>query len=157
MLTTYILILSLSAWLLAFGLSWIAGRLTKTASLPLSNAHCVISLVVAVGFLIVAAAPGWVMVIALALIAVPPLRITPALLPWVIIPIVLLPLLITPLIGAPSWVALDSALIAASLLGAAQARGVEAPLGRALLPYAWLIGWLAVTAIIHLGGLFHAA
>ena len=142
MVTTYILILAFSAWLMAFGLSFLAGRLTKAASLPFTHAHGVISLVVTVGFLIAAAAPGWVMVMALALMAVPPLRSLPTLLPWVIIPIALLPLLITPLMGAPSWVALDSAIMAASLLGAAQARGVDSPLGRALVPYGWLIGWL---------------
>jgi hypothetical protein len=155
MITSYIIILALSAWLMAFGLSFVAGRLTQAASLPLGAAHGVISLVVAVGFLVAAAAPAWVLVIALALLAIPHLRSLPTLLPWVIIPIALLPLLVTPLMGAPSWVALDTALIAASLLGAAQARGVEAPLGRALLPYGWLIGWLGLTAAMHLGG-FHA-
>jgi len=157
MVTTYILILTFSAWLLAFGLSFLAGRLTKAASLPFTHAHGVIALVVAVGFLVAASAPGWVMVVALALMAVPPMRSLPTLLPWVIIPIALLPLLITPVMGAPSWVALDSAILAASLMGAAQARGVESSLGRALVPYGWLIGWLTVNALMAIGGVFHAA
>jgi hypothetical protein len=157
MITTYIFILTFSAWLMAFILSFLAGRLTKAASLPLAHAHGVIALVVAVGFLIAAAAPGWVMVVALVLMAVPPLRSLPIFLPWMLIPAALLPLLITPLMGAPSWVALDSAILAASILGAAQARGVESPLGRAALPYAWLVGWLTVSALMHIGGLSHAA
>lgn len=157
MITSYILILALSAWLLAFGLSFLAGRLTHAASLPLGQVHGIIALLVAIGFLVAAAAPAWVMVIALALIAFPPVRAMPTLLPWVAIPIALIPLSLTPLLGAPSWVALDSALLAASLLGAAQARGVEAPLGRALLPYGWLIGWLLIATVLYLGKLHHGA
>jgi hypothetical protein len=157
MITTYILILTLSAWLMAYGLSALAGRLNAVAGLPVGGAQGVISLVVAVGFLVAVAAPGWVLILALGLIAVPPLRALPTLLPWMLLPIALLPLILTPFLGAPSWVALDSAILAASLLGAAHARGVEAPLGRALLPYVWLIGWLAVTALLHLGGFGHAA
>lgn len=156
MITTYILTLALSSWLVSFALSFVAGRLTHATALPFGTSHGVISLVVAVGFLVAAAAPAWVLVIALALLAAPRAKLPP-LASWLSILLILLPLLATPLLGAPSWVALDSALIAASLLGAVQARGVVAPLGRAWLPYVWLVGWLAFTALHHLMGLMHAA
>ena len=155
MITTYILTLALSSWLVSLALSFVAGRLTHAAALPFAGAHGVISLMVAIGFLVAAAAPGWVLVIALALLAMPSVKLPP-LASWLSILLALLPLIATSLLGAPSWVALDSALIAASLLGAAQARGADTELGRAWLPYVWLVGWLAFTSIWHISGLHGA-
>ena len=158
MVTSYILVLTFSAWLMAFGISYAARRLMKLLAIAM-NLQGVIALLVAVAFLVVAAAPSWAMLVALALLAVPPLRLIqhlPPTLAWAWVPLALLPLIATPLLGAPSWIALDSALIASSLLGVAHARStVTAPLGRAFLPYLWLILWLAFEALSHLarGGL----
>jgi hypothetical protein len=152
MVTSYILILVFSAWLGAFALCKLGSRLGTLLGVDTSTKTSVIAALVAIAFLMVASAPGWVLVLAIILFAVPHARLTQALpesLPSILLLLIVLALCFTPWLGAPSWIALDSALIASSILGATQARGIQ-PIGRAFLPYAWLILWLAFEAARHL-------
>lgn len=55
-----------------------------------------------------------------------------------------LPLLVAPLLGAPSYVAIDVALIASALLGAAYATKIRGSIGLARQPFALILGWLVL-------------
>ena len=138
----------------------IAYRLSRMLSVARTDLFSITALLVTVAFMVVAAAPSWAILITLALLAVPQTRLAQALspsLPWLVILSALLPLACMPLLGAPSWIALDVALIACSILGMAQAQG-GAIIGRALLPFAWLIVWLGFESARHLtAGLSHAS
>ncbi len=61
----------------------------------------------------------------------------------------LFPTLLAPLWGAPSFLAIDSALIAAALLGALMAAPHHASSGVARAPFALLIGWLMLAPAAH--------
>jgi hypothetical protein len=61
----------------------------------------------------------------------------------------LFPVLLAPLFGAPSFLALDSALIAAALLGALMAAPADARMSIARAPFALLIGWLMLQPAAH--------
>jgi hypothetical protein len=62
----------------------------------------------------------------------------------------LLPLVVAPLIfGAPSYLALDAALVAAALAGGALAAPAGATLGFARAPFALLTGWLILRAVAY--------
>ena len=60
-----------------------------------------------------------------------------------------LPLIAAPFLGAPPYIALDSGLIIAALLGMLMAAPAHANLGLARPAYALILGWLMVQALAH--------
>ncbi|MDX2094947.1 MAG: hypothetical protein SFW64_03305 [Alphaproteobacteria bacterium] len=207
MMTAYILVLCFSTWLVVYGLTQLAQRLTRrwgAAPLLLAAPGIVLPLL---GFLtVVAAAPAMLVAATLvlfselffarrhyrgptplrtgalllaALLAVSTQSFPPGLLPapawqalalaalagmlWLAkyIPtplepasggflLVLLPLLLTPLVfGAPAFVALDSALVASSLLAALMAASGNMAVAALRAPLALITGWLMLAAATH--------
>ncbi len=206
MITSYLLILCLSAWLMAYLLLRLMDRLARLLKHPLAAAPAgVVALCSTLAFLVVAAAPAPVIVGALLLLggqflarqhylppvalwgipllaaalaassvtlpavagAPPLLRVGVAALGLYTIALggarlpssltlgaaglllTLLPLLAAPWLGAPSFLALDVALIGSALLGALMACGGAASLGLARAPFGLLCGWLMLVAVSH--------
>lgn len=150
MITSYILILAFSAWLITAALVVSGVRICRAMDRTIIVPAPSIALGVALAFLVVVAAPGWLVVIALiTAIATHKHRLLPftSIASWFIALGALIPMILAPVLGAPSWLAVDAAIIAASLLGALIASH-ELPKLDAALP-AFLV------AIIGLG--LHAA
>lgn len=155
MVTSYILILVFSAWLMSSGLTLVAGRILRMTHYSLPALPSLIALLTAVGFLTVVAAPGWLMVATLAsllLFSKLALPLPSGQLPWLIVLLALVPLLLAPLFGAPSWLAIDAALIAASLLGVRLTSRTRPELGAAFPSFLLLIVGLGLHA-----GVLHAS
>ena len=151
MITAYILILAFSAWLITRGLVLVAARLVSMTQQPLPLQPANIALVVSLAFLIVVAAPPWVLLLAIAA-AFAARRLTVLCVnspfAWHGVLLALLPLIAAPLLGAPSWLAVDAALIAAALLGALSSRSAPTPMGVAFPAFLALIFGLAVEALL---------
>lgn len=158
MITAYILILAFSAWLITRGLVLVAARLVTMTQQPLPLQPANIALVVSLAFLIVVAAPPWVLLLAIvAAFAARRLAVLCVNSPfaWHGVLLALLPLIAAPLLGAPSWLAVDAAMIAAALLGALSSRSAPTPMGVAFPAFIALIFGLAVEALL-MGGI-HAS
>jgi len=150
MVTGYILVLAFSAWLVAYGLMRVLGRLARMLTLPVAPAGAV-SLGVALMFLVVVGAPGWLVLLALLVAALLHRQLPiPVPLAWFVLLGALVPLIVAPLMGAPSWLALDAAMIAAAALGCLTPRG-DLPDIRAAMP-AYAILLLGLVAKAALGG-----
>lgn len=151
MITAYILILAFSAWLVTRGLVLVAARLVTVVqqSLPLQPAS--IAFVVSLAFLVVAAAPAWVLLLAIAaafLARSHSVLCVNSPFAWHGVLLALIPLIAAPLLGAPSWLAVDVALVAAALLGAIPSRGDLSPMGAAFPAFLTLILGLAAEALL---------
>lgn len=162
MVTSYILILIVSAWLIAYGLTLTlhyVAQLVRIAVPP--SAPSIIALAVTLALFVVAAAPSWTIVIALLLLAMPHRYITyrlPSSVQQTFILTILAFLMATPLAGAPSWVALDSAVLASALLGVRCARSTPSSLGATFFSYLFLLLWLISSTVVHFfAGAMHAS
>lgn len=158
MITAYILILAFSAWLITRGLVLVAARLVTMAQQPLPLQPASIALIVSLAFLIVAAAPPWVLLLAIATAFAArriPVLCVNAPFAWHGVLFALLPLIAASLLGAPSWLAVDAAILAAALLGALSSRSAPTPMGVAFPAFVALVLGLAVEALL-VGGI-HAS
>jgi hypothetical protein len=204
MVTTYILVICLSAWLIAFGMALVARRFVAVLGpkAVISPALCI--LLPMLSFLAVVAAPPAVLMAALVLllyalvvgvrtvavgvrVAVPvmaaALAATNVTMPalanvpaaammgvaflWLAATgvvslrapdqasgltrgylLALLPLIAAPLMGAPSFIALDVAIIASCLLAGAMALPPYSPMAAARAPLGLILGWLILAAAL---------
>jgi hypothetical protein len=115
MITTYILVLLLSAWLLSYGLVWTHRRMTRIFQKPLAMPAGSIALAVVLGMFLVVGAPAWLCLLAfgvLVMVNVASVRSVPLALLAVAVLLLLLPFL-----GMSTGFALDAALIGAAVLG----------------------------------------
>lgn len=205
MVTTYIIVLCLSAWLIAYGMAQVAKRLVAALGPAAMVSPTLCILLPMLAFLAVVAAPPALLVAALLLLVLPwvigawrqhvfmrgaacvslaALVAVSVTLPviadmpawamnagaWVLLLAMLLtadyaaseaqavsvsglavvlPLLIAPFMGAPSFVALDVAIMASCLLAALMALAPNAHFGPARGPFALIAGWLILEAAAH--------
>lgn len=154
MVTTYILVLTLSAWLMSHGLVLVSSRVVPV--LGLSTPKSLIALGVAIAMLTVVAAPGWLLLLAMGVAALPVRNMRldfglPTMVPWFIALLLLILLCLGPVIGGPSYLAIDAALMGASLLGILTVSKSLPVLGRAFPAYLVLIVGIMLTVVIHHG------
>lgn len=204
MITSYILLLSISAWVAAFLLLQVGRRVATLLGVPAYRLAGMVLAVVVIGFLVVVAAPAPLLAGAVLVLVAPVLRrvgYLPAIANWAIpllaallaassqalpdfaelppmalkllaalallgmvlssakLPVASapfsvgllacsLPLLAAPFLGAPSFVALDVALVASALLGVVMVKDAgNVALARA--PLALILGWMLLVALAH--------
>jgi hypothetical protein len=151
MVTSYILILLVSAWLLSALVATLGARLLPRFTRRDAPPAETIALWVSLALLVVVSAPAWLLALTLAVHGLLHVKPLPALLPEPIAPYLvlsaLLVLAITPFFAAPYWLALDAGIIAASLLGGWM-RGIARPaMTTTWIPMLLLMAGLTLTAV----------
>lgn len=146
----YTLILCFSAWLASYGLARFGGHLSRiTHHAWRVDGHA--ALISTLAFLIVAAAPA-PLILAATLLALLEYRNPHPLLAHISSPrplvAALVPLLAAPFLSAPAYIALDAAILIASLLGVLTATRFRARLAT-VTPFLLIFIWLIAIAVLH--------
>ena len=117
MMVGYILLLVFSAWIIAFGLTLVAARLSYLLAKPLLAPLGTIALGVSLCLWFAVDAPLWLMAAILSLALLPRVILRlPSSLPYLLL-LSTVPLIAAPLLGAPLGFAIDGALVAAAVMG----------------------------------------
>lgn len=116
MTVVYLITLAISAWVMAYGLTWLFGRVSQIRKHSLALPEGAIALGVTLAMLLIVAAPTWLW---FAFLALAGLSFFQSPLPSLrrLLLMAALPLALSPLIGMQTAFALDAILIAAAVFG----------------------------------------